>query len=182
MKLFLTMALITFSSILPAEESDLKHALYVHWYDCWGALAGEYELKGTDIQQEEKILELGEDALRTKFFEVPDDAIKELIIGKDGQIAHVLYREKFKCAGITMNDYCGSGGCSRDFVINDKIYELRGGEPILVHANGKPVILVGRSGSNCKAHPNAASCFQAFVWDEQFKQFNAFGGHERPIR
>ena len=81
-----------------------------------------------------------------------------------------------------MNQYCGSSGCTRDLAINDKIFELHGGEPILVDANGKPVLLVGKSGANCNTGPNAADCFQAFVWDEQFKQFNAFGGHKRPIR
>ena len=76
----------------------------------------------------------------------------------------------------------GSSGCTRDFVINDKIYEIHGDEPILVDANGKPVLLLGKSGANCNTAPNAADCFQAFVWDEHFKQFNAFGGHKRPIR
>ena len=156
--------------------------MHDQWYYCWGALAGEYELKGKNIKRADSILELSEEQLRAKFFLVPDDAVERFIIGTDGQVGHLVYRENLLCAGDTMNGYCGSGGCTRDFAINDKIYELRGGEPILVDANGQPVLLLGKSGANCNTGPKYASCFQAFVWDERFKQFNAFGGHKGPIR
>ena len=165
-----------------AEQNGLERALHDQWYYCWGALAGEYKFKGENITQDENILELSEERLRAKFFQVPDDAVEGFVIGKGGQVGHLVYREALLCDGKAMSEGCGSSGCTRDFVINDKIYELHGGEPILVDANGKPVLLLGRSGANCNTGPNAADCFQAYVWDEHFKQFNAFGGHKRPIR
>ena len=175
--------LITISSVPSyAEENALERALYDQWYYCWGALAGESRFKGENIKQDDSILELSEERLRAKFFQVPDDAVEKFVIGKDGQVGHLVYREELLCAGEAMSEGCGSSGCTRDFVINDKIYELHGGEPILVDANGKPVLLLGRSGANCNTGPNAADCFQAYVWDEHFEQFNAFGGHKRPIR
>ena len=182
MKLLLQLILISFGCSALADDNALERALYDQWYYCWGALAGEYEFKGENIKQDDSILELSEEQLRAKFFLVPHDAVERFIIGTDGQVGHLVYREKLLCAGDTMNGYCGSGGCTRDFTINDKIYELHGGEPILVDANGKPVLLLGKSGANCNTGPNAAGCFQAYVWDEHFKQFNAFGGHERPVR
>ena len=182
MKLFLNIILILLAPILSAEENALERALYDQWDYCWGALAGEYTLKGENIKQDDSILELSEEQLRAKFFQVPDDAVEEFVIGKDGQVGHLVYREELLCAGKSMSEGCGSSGCTRDFVINNKIYELHGGEPILVDANGKPVLLLGRSGANCNTSPNAADCFQTYVWDEHFKQFNAFGGHKRPIR
>ena len=75
--------------------------------------------------------------------------------------------------------FCGSGGCTRDFIINDQRYELFGGEPILVHMESLPVILVGRSGSICATSPNSVNCVQAYVWDERLEQFNTFGGHKK---
>ena len=165
-----------------AEQNGLERALHDQWYYCWGALAGEYKFKGENITQDENTLELSEERLRAKFFQVPDDAVETFVIGKDGQVGHLVYREALLCDGKAMSEGCGSSGCTRDFVINDKIYELHGGEPILVDANGKPVLLLGKSGTNCNTGPNAADCFQAYVWDEHFEQFNAFGGHKRPIR
>ena len=165
-----------------AEQNGLERALHDQWYYCWGALAGEYKFKGENITQDENILELSEERLRAKFFQVPDDAVEGFVIGKGGQVGHLVYREALLCDGKAMSEGCGSSGCTRDFVINDKIYELHGGEPILVDANGKPVLLLGKSGTNCNTGPDAADCFQAYVWDEHFKQFNAFGGHKRPIR
>jgi len=182
MKPFLTIILTMFSSILAAEENALERALNDQWYYCWGALAGESRFKGENIKQDDSILELSEERLRAKFFQVPEDAVEEFVIGKDGQVGNLVYREELLCDGKSMSEGCGSSGCTRDFVINDKIYELHGGEPILVDANGKPVLLLGRSGANCNTGPNAADCFQAYVWDEHFEQFNAFGGHKRPIR
>jgi hypothetical protein len=182
MKIFLTIVLAIFASIISAEENALERALYDQWDYCWGALAGEYKLKGENITKDDSILELSEERLRAKFFQVPDDAVETFVIGKDGQVGHLVYREELLCDGKAMSDGCGSSGCTRDFAINDKIYALHGGEPILVNANGKPVLLLGKSGTNCNTGPNAADCFQAYVWDEHFKQFNAFGGHKRPIR
>jgi hypothetical protein len=182
MRLLLIIILTMFAPILSAEENALERALYDQWYYCWGALAGEYTFKGENITKDDNILELSEEQLRAKFFQVPDDALEGFVIGKDGQVGHLVYREELLCAGKAMSEGCGSSGCTRDFVINDKIYELHGGEPILVDANGKPVLLLGRSGANCNTGPNAADCFQAYVWDEHFEQFNAFGGHKRPIR
>ena len=182
MKLFLNIILILLAPILSAEENALERALYDQWDYCWGALVGEYKFKGENIKQHGSTLELSEEQLRAKFFQVPYDAVETFVMGKDGQIGQLVYREELLCAGKAMSEGCGSGGCTRDFVINDKIYELHGGEPILVDANGKPVLLLGRSGANCNTGPNAADCFQAYVWDEHFKQFNTFGGHKRPIR
>ena len=130
----------------------------------------------------DRFYSISEVELREKFFSVPQDAVKEFVIGADGQVMHVIYRENLICAGETMNMYCGSGGCSRDFVINHDIYEIFGGKPSLVYANGTPVILVGRSGANCNTGPNSAACFQAFVWDQSTQKFNTFGGHKKPVR
>ena len=118
-----------------AEENALERALYNHWEYCWGAIAGEYELKGLDLRQDASVLEKSEVELREKFFSVPQDAIKEFVIGADGQAMHVIYREELICAGETMNMYCGSGGCSRDFVIGKDIYEILVENP-LVYAGG----------------------------------------------
>ena len=182
MKLLNVLLFIVLSFPAIAEENALERALYDHWDYCWGAIAGEYELKGLDLRQDASVLEKSEVELREKFFSVPQDAIKEFVIGADGQVMHVIYRENLICAGETMNMYCGSGGCSRDFVINHDIYEIFGGKPSLVYANGRPVILVGRSGANCNTGPNSAACFQAFVWDESTQKFNTFGGHKKPVR
>ena len=182
MKLLLNIILMLLAPTHWADENALERALYDQWYYCWVALAGEYKFKGENITQDENTLELSEERLRAKFFQVPDDAVETFVIGKDGQIGHLVYREELLCDGEAMSDGCGSSGCTRDFAINDKIYELHGGEPILVDANGKPVLLLGKSGTNCNTGPNVADCFQAYVWDEHFKQFNAFGGHKRPIR
>ena len=182
MKFAFTILIIISTSPSYAEENALERALYDQWYYCWGALAGEHKFKGENITKDDSILELSEEQLRAKFFQVPDDAVETFVIGKDGQVGQLVYREELLCAGEAMSEGCGSSGCTRDFVINDKIYELHGGEPILVDANGKPVLLLGRSGANCNTSPNAADCFQAYVWDEHFKQFNVFGGHKRPIR
>jgi len=182
MKLFISFIFVFLAFPVVAKEIALERALYEHWYHCWGALAGEYELKGLDLGQDASVLEKSEGELRGKFFSVPHDAIKEFVIGTDGQVMQVIYREKLVCAGETMNMYCGSGGCTRDFIINQDIYEIFGGKPSLVYANGRPVILVGRSGANCTTGPNSAACFQAFVWDQSTQKFNTFGGHKKPVR
>ena len=88
---------------------------------------------------------------------MPKNAVEKLIISSKGRVAYALYWQDLLCGGKTMNNYCGSSDCPFDFVINKKIYELHGGTPPIVpDANGKPVVLVGRSGDNCKAtqtHP-----------------------------
>ena len=132
MKLLNVLLFIVLSFPAIAEENALERALYNHWEYCWGAIAGEYELKGLDLRLDAFVLEKSEVELREKFFSVPQDAIKEFVIGADGQAMHVIYREELICAGETMNMYCGSGGCSRDFVINHDIYEIFGGKPSLV--------------------------------------------------
>ena len=181
MKKILTFILVLFSSSTLAEDNALERALNERWIECREGIFNN-NFKGEPLLEDVVDIPHAEHELRKKFFIVPDEAIEKFIIGKDGQAAYAVYREKILCAGKIMNQYCGSSGCTRDLAINDKIFELHGGEPILVDANGKPVLLVGKSGANCNTGPNAADCFQAFVWDEQFKQFNAFGGHKRPIR
>ena len=181
MKRLLQLILISFSCSAFAEENALGRALNERWFECHEAIyknnfMGEPLLEdGVDIPDTEH-------ELRKKFFTVPDDAVEKFVIGKDGQAAYAVYREKILCAGKTMHGYCGSGGCTRDLVINNRIYELFGGAPFLVQAKNRPVILVGRSGSNCNAHPNAAPCIQAFVWDADAQTLNTMGGHERPVR
>ena len=54
--------------------------------------------------------------------------------GKDGQAAYAVFAKKYfvqakRCMAT------GSGGCTRDFVINYGIYELFGGAPVLVYAD-----------------------------------------------
>lgn len=181
MKLILKLILIFFSYSAFADDNALERALNERWFECHEAIYNN-NFKGEPLLEDGVDIPDTEHELRKKFFTVPDDAVEKFIIGQDGQPAYAVYREKILCAGKIMSGYCGSSGCTRDLAINDKIYQLHGGKPILVDANGKPVLLVGRSGSNCNTAPNAADCFQAFVWDEHFKQFNAFGGHERPIR
>ena len=181
MKRMFTLILVLFSASAFADENALERALDALWFECHEAIYNN-NFKGEPLLEDGVDIPDTEHELRKKFFTVPDDAVEKFIIGQDGQQAYAVYREKILCAGKIMSGYCGSSGCTRDLAINDKIYQLHGGKPILVDANGKPVLLVGRSGSNCNTAPNAADCFQAFVWDEHFKQFNAFGGHERPIR
>ena len=120
---------------------------------------------------------------RKKYFEVPESAIEKFIISEQGQVAHALYWHKLLCVKDTMNGYCGSSGCSYDFVINDKIYELHGGSPpIIAEVKGTPIVLVKRSGGHCKTGPNAASCIKAYIWDDRWQQFNTPGGHDGPIK
>ena len=176
-----TLILVLFSASAFADDNALGRALDERWFQCREGIYNN-TFKGEPLLEDGVDIPDKEHDLRKKFFTVPDGAVEEFVIGKDGQVGHLVYREELLCAGEAMSEGCGSSGCTRDFVINDKIYELHGGEPILVDANGKPVLLLGRSGANCNTGPNAADCFQAFVWDEHFKQFNAFGGHKRPIR
>lgn len=181
MKFLLNIMLILLAPILSAEESAFERALNAHWSDCLEAIYLN-KLKGEFLFEQDTLLSDSEKEIRKKYFHVPREAVEEFIIGRDGQVGSAIYRHELQCVGKTMNGYCGSSGCQTDFVVNDKIYTLRGGKPYLIQTSDRPILLIGRSGSNCNAGPNAAACIQAYVWDERWKQFNTMAGHESPIR
>lgn len=175
MKNFLTFLLIFLSPISVYAGGAVDEAIDSTWQICFKAIV-KNEFKGEPLIEGVSSLPDNEKAIRDKFFAVPDGALEEFVVGENGQVGYAIYREKILCAGKLMNIFCGSGGCTRDFIINDKKYELFGGEPILVHAESLPVILIGRSGSNCSRSPNSANCVQAYIWDEKLEQFNTFAG------
>ena len=177
MKYFYTFLLTVLSTLSVCAGSAVDEAIDSAWQTCREAIVNN-EFKGEPLFENDYSVPDNEKSIREKFFKVPNEALKEFIVGRNGQIGYAVYRENILCAGKLMNTFCGSGGCTRDFIINDQRYELFGGEPILVHMESLPVILVGRS-ALCATSPNSVNCVQAYVWDEQLEQFNTFGGHQK---
>ena len=93
MKKMLTLILVFFSSSTLADDNALGRTLNERWFECHEAIYNNNFMG-------EPLLEVGVDIpdteheLRKKFFTVPDDAVEKFIIGKDGQAAYAVYREK----------------------------------------------------------------------------------------
>jgi len=111
MKLFLTITLTTLASVAFSEDNTLQRVLNERWFECHEAIYNN-NFMGEPLLEDGVDIPDTEHELRKKFFTVPDDAVEKFVIGKDGQAAYAVYREKILCAGKTMHGYCGSGGCS----------------------------------------------------------------------
>ena len=112
-------------------------------------------------------------SLETDYFYIKADAIESFKISRNGQIAHLFARHEVLCAGLSMNDFCGSSGCEYALIVNDNVFNLRGRFVEIVESSVGPVILLGRAGANCGPYSNAAPCVQAYIWDEDNLSLNA---------
>ena len=133
----------------------------------WQGAILEGEFKGEKI--------VGFDLSKEDYFVVSEEATEELVISKNGQKALFFYPHETTCAGKSMNDFCGSSGCSYSFIINEKSYDAHGFGPFTAQNDaGEIFLMIGRSGGACGVTPNSQSCVQAFVWDEQYQSLNSF--------
>ena len=179
--LLVVLGAATVSLAAGETETSLNRAIDAKWAECRSAIY-KNDFKGGRLFEEDTYLSEDDLVNREKYFEVPKSAVEKFIISKEGQVAYALYWQDLLCVGDLMNNYCGSSGCSYNFVVYDKIYELHGGRsPHVVDAGGTSVVLFGRSGDHCETS-KTASCFKAYVWDDQWKQFNTPGGHRVPIK
>lgn len=165
-KLLLFVFTTFFSSFASAENAKLNNVIEEQKMYCKSAvLNGEF--KGEKI--------VGFDLSKEDYFVVSEEATEELVISTNGQKALFFYPHETTCAGKSMNDFCGSSGCSYSFIINEKSYDAHGFGPFTAQNDaGEIFLMIGRSGGACGVTPNSQSCVQAFVWDEQYQSLNSF--------
>ena len=109
-KLLLFVFTTFFSSFASAENAKLNNVIEEQKMYCKSAvLNGEF--KGEKI--------VGFDLSKEDYFVVSEEATEELVISKNGQKALFFYPHETTCAGKSMNDFCGSSGCSYSFIIRD---------------------------------------------------------------
>ena len=155
-----------FATMANAEKSQIITLVEKQKSYCQGAIL-EGEFKGEKI--------VGFDLSKEDYFVVSEEATEELVISKNGQKALFFYPHETTCAGKSMNDFCGSSGCSYSFIINEKSYDAHGFGPFTAQNDaGEIFLMIGRSGGACGVTPNSQSCVQAFVWDEQYQSLNSF--------
>ena len=119
-KLLLFVFTTFFSSFASAENAKLNNVIEEQKMYCKSAvLNGEF--KGEKI--------VGFDLSKEDYFVVSEEATEELVISKNGQKALFFYPHETTCAGKSMNDFCGSSGCSYSFIINEKSYDAHGFGP-----------------------------------------------------
>jgi len=78
---------------------------------------------------------------RRGYFEIGEDAIETYTIGREtsGTDLYIISRHKMLCAGMTMNDQCGSSGCTYTLVTGGVEHVTRGGKPEVISAYGQNI-------------------------------------------
>lgn len=129
-----------------------------------------------DIKYDSSKIPIASDYLiNDNYFYVPHGAIETFIISESGIVAHLFSPHKSLCRNRPMNGLCGSSGCDYSLIVNNEEFNLRGKFVEIVNTSVGPVLLVGRSGSNCGLYSNAAPCVQAYIWDEENRSLNKMG-------
>ena len=105
------------------------------------------------------------------FFEFGEGAIETHTIGNDlgGLTLHILSRHQILCAGSTMNDRCGSSGCTYTLIANNGLTEIKGGKPQIVPAFQQNILLIPTNHDNCGASSEETICIEAWTWDERLQ-------------
>ncbi|MDJ0860481.1 MAG: hypothetical protein QNJ03_15445 [Dinoroseobacter sp.] len=102
--------------------------------------------------------------------DVPWNAVTRSDVSGDGQIDYVLDLGRLACSSMA-SMYCGTGGCSVYFVVEDTVTE-RLSKGWSVERLGPMTVLLNQiHGANCGG-TNLNPCVEAMVWDAEEKRFS----------